>query len=73
MKGSQNYKVPSDNVPHLPSTNIQKKVARWKYLRKMRELNTLAGEVDALHDGGDDPAGVGEDEGQEQVGVDFVS
>ena len=37
------------------------------------ELNTLAGEVDALHDGGDDPAGVGEDEGQEQVGVDFVS
>ena len=38
-----------------------------------RELNTLAGKVDALHDGGDDPAGVGEDEGQEQVGMDFVS
>ena len=37
------------------------------------ELNTLAGEVDALHDAGDDPADVGEDEGQEQVGVDFVS
>ena len=37
------------------------------------ELETLTGEVDALHDGGDDPAGVGEDEGQEQVGVDFVS
>ena len=37
------------------------------------ELNTLAGEVDALHDGSDDPAGVGEDEGQEQVGVDLVS
>lgn len=29
------------------------------------ELNTLAGEVDALHDRCEDPAGVGQDEGQE--------
>ena len=26
-----------------------------------------------LHDGRDDPAGVGQDEGQEQVGVDLVA
>ena len=37
-----------------------------------RELNSPAGEVDALHVGGDDPACVGQDEGQEQVGVDLV-
>ena len=36
------------------------------------ELNSPAGEVDALHVGSDDPKGVGQDEGQKQVGVDLV-
>ena len=36
------------------------------------ELNTTAGEMDALHDGGEYPTGIGKDEGEEQVGVDLV-
>ena len=36
------------------------------------ELNSPAGEVDALHDGDEDPECVGKDESQEQVWVDLV-